>query len=209
MASPDKMISRFLKYTILIFSVGIALLIFHMSISYFQPDFNQGFLYDKIDIWDAFYKYALFAHVVSTPLLVILSSILIGIGFPSKQPKTHRQLGKTSAILVYSLFIPSSLVMSFYSFGGWKGICAFLLLTILTGLFFSKALQEIKKQEIIAHQRWMTRFFILLLSGIHLRLLMFLFQSTLTFDNYWIFSFVSWFPFLISYELVFKRIKKA
>lgn len=184
------------------YSVVISTLIFYIGLSYFYPDFNRGFLYDKIDIWDDFYKYFLWMHLICTPFLMVLCGLLIFFNIHRKSVRLHRLLGKTAAYIALLLFLPSSLLMSFYSFGGAPGIAAFLLLTGLSLMFLIFALKRIKQRNIQQHRLWMTRFYILLLSGVNLRILLWIFGRDLSQGwQYALLSVASWLPFLIVYEI--------
>lgn len=188
------------------YSAVISCLIFYTSLHYFCPDFNRGFLYDKIDIWDDFYKYFLGMHIISAPFLIVLCGLLVFFNIHQKSLPLHRLMGKTAVYIALLLFLPSSLVMSFYSFGGISGISVFLLLTLLSGIFLVVALIKIKQQNVQQHRLWMTRFYILLLSGVNLRMLLWAFGDSISLNGgYALLSLASWLPFLIAYEIVRKR----
>ena len=186
----------------------VALGIIINSKQFFPPNFQTGFLFDKVEIfW--FYKYALFGHIVSAPFAYIIA--LFQVIYPTYDH--HKILGRTYMILVLFISAPSGLVMAFYALGGIIGKLLFLTLSILWWTYTFRGYKAIISGNLSKHQHLMLASFILANSAILLRLLSFIFNQINIWspiDNYLISSFLSWVPLLIFHErrkiikLVFK-----
>jgi uncharacterized membrane protein len=178
----------------------VACLIALKSLTYFlHPDLSHGFLSDKKDIFDPWYKYILYTHIFSAPL-TIFTGIL---QFSLKRTSIIHKLSGYIYIPAVVLAACSGLVMSFYSVGGIISGISFFILSILWLLFTLKAFALIKAGKIEQHKAFMTRSFILANSAVLLRLFSFISNRYTTIDPvtaYTAISWLSWLPWLLIYE---------
>lgn len=194
------------KFLLLLPICWIAWVIFSYSLSYFTPDFNAGFLSDKLDVFDGVFKYGLYAHCLSAPLLIFLCSLLIFFRIERRWPAVHRITGKAVIWISFLLFIPSSFILAQYAIGGWKGNIIFTCLTIAYSLSLFFGFYFIKKGNLPQHRRWMLRLYIFLLSGIQLRVIKLIFAYGFRYvgeSSYLWASTLSWILPWIILELVY------
>ncbi|MFM7021788.1 MAG: DUF2306 domain-containing protein [Flavobacteriales bacterium] len=182
----------------------IAALIAYGSLSYFPADFTHGFLLGKKELFNGIYKYGFYAHVISTPIVITIGTLQTFFRFEKKYPKLHRNAGKIYVATVLFLAAPGGLIMAFSAIGGQLSELCFLLLAMLWIYFTYKAYQEAKNKNFSEHKRHMQRSFILMLSAINLRILMFIFIRC-NFEGpqmYTVAAWLSWLPGLLIYEFV-------
>lgn len=184
-------------FFIVAFIFGVLILI--KSVDYLFPDFNEGFLSDKAEIF-YFYKYLLYVHMVFGPL-----ALFAGLyQFSFIKSRIHRAVGRSYAYSILLLAAPAGFLMSFYALGGIYSIINFLLLAILWFYFTLKAVLAIKNGNKLSHKRFMIRSFILTCSAVILRLLSFVnnyFEILNPVEGYVIIAWLSWLPWLLLYEV--------
>ncbi|MEM9411920.1 MAG: DUF2306 domain-containing protein, partial [Planctomycetota bacterium] len=166
----------------------------------------DGFLLNRESYFHGIYQWAFYVHIITAPVALILGSLLFvnGKRFKGFQSIPHRTLGKIQVPLVLCGVVPSGIVMSFYAAAGWQAGVGLFLLALATAGTFSNALLKIRQRNYLAHQRWATRCFILLLSPLFLRIVngfFFLFQIESPIA-YQINSWASWLVPLMAYEVV-------
>lgn len=188
-------------FFLLILLVGT--LITFKSFDYYQPDFSTGYLLDKEEVFNGIFSYGLYGHIISAPLLLLISTALLFFRLEVRFPAIHRGLGVLYVLLVLAVSAPSGFILSFYAFGGWTAKGGFILLSLLWWWFTYRAYQQAVKKDFSGHRQNMMRSFILVLSAVNLRILSFLFIYFLNWSGpamyTWV-SWLSWIPFLMLYE---------
>jgi len=180
---------------VLLVSIGIVF----TSVKYFSPDFDTGFLIGKREIF-SFYKYALYTHVISSPISIIIA--LFQLGYTSS--KYHKAAGRIYVITVLLFAAPSGLFMSFFAIGGFTGILLFSSLSLLWFYYTLKGYLAIRHHRINRHKKWMVGSFLLANSAVLLRINSFVIHQFDLFDpitNYLIAAFLSWVPALVIHEI--------
>lgn len=188
---------RLVKTFYFLIAFFISLMIVHLSLSYFSPDFSKGFLRDKEEIfWH--YKFALFAHVIAAPIVILLGIVQ----FLFTKTKWHKRIGMAYSFSVLLFAAPSGLYMAFFA-PHWGATLSFVILSCLWFWVTLKAFLLAKKKNYILHERFMIRSFILANSAIALRIISYLHFKFGLFPEpnpyVWV-SWLSWLPFLLVYE---------
>ncbi len=191
----------FLSFLIL----SIAALIFHKSLDYFHPDFTRGYLLGKQNFFDGIFKYGLYAHIIGTPICILIGTLQIFFRFEKKYPVLHRNAGKVYVAAVLFLAAPGGFIIAFSAIGGQVSELCFLLLAMLWMYFTYKAYQTARERNFVEHKKHMTRSFLLMLSAINLRILSFIFNHYLQYDSVQMYiwaAWLSWVPSLLIYEFI-------
>jgi len=201
--------SKLAKISYSIISLLIAIGIVISSISYFEPNFNKGFLIGKKAIFP-YFKYALYIHMISSPIIFLTG--LFQFLFP--KTKIHTKLGALYVLLILFIAAPSGAFMSFFAIGGIPSIILFFILSVLWFYYTIVAYKHGKSGNRALHVKFIIGSFILTNSAIFLRLLSYLNNQFKFIEgeySYTIISALSWVPALIIYELVyfFRREKKG
>lgn len=157
-----------LKIVFIAILLGIVGL-FGISISYFDPDLNKGFLFSKqFQYTLVYWRIALFVHVFSS-LVVIIVGFLQFLKYFQKNKKWHRILGKIYLIVLVFLAAPSGLIMGWHASGGILAKCSFILAGIFWVYFSISAYLQAKNKLIEQHTRNMVYSYALTLSAVTLR----------------------------------------
>ncbi len=200
-----------IKVVVSILILCIAFLIFQKSLEYFHPDFTRGFLFGKKEYFDGIYKYGLYAHIIGTPVCIVIGTLQIFFCFEKKFPQLHRKAGKIYVVTVLFLAVPGGFIMAFSAIGGQLSELCFLLLAMLWMFFTYKAYQSARNKNFVEHKKHITRSFILMLSAINLRILTFIFIQFFNYEGvqmYTLAAWLSWVPSLLIYEWVqFRKLK--
>ncbi|MCR6638222.1 MAG: DUF2306 domain-containing protein [Sporocytophaga sp.] len=178
-------------------------MIFTKSLEYYSPDFQRGYLLDKKEVFDGIFKYGLYAHITTVPIILLIGSSQAFFRYEKSNKRIHRVLGSIYIYLILFLSAPGAFIISFYAFGGWPAKVSFLTLTILWAWFTYQGLRYGKNKNVIAHKNFMIRSYVLTLSAITLRLLSFIFIHYFNFYGelaYALSAWLSWLPVLILTE---------
>lgn len=192
------------KWLLIILISLIGILIFHKSLEYYNPDFSRGYLSDKQLVFDGIFKFGLYAHIVSVLPALLIGSLLIFFRLERNNRKLHKLLGKIYVILVLFLASPGGLVLAFYAIGGFWGKLSFVLLSLLWFLFTFLAYQSAHNSKIQQHKNWMQKSYLLCISAVSLRILLFIFHHVFHLyrtETYVICAWLSWLPFLVGHEI--------
>jgi hypothetical protein len=179
---------------VLIFKVTLSVMMAYRN--YFPPDFESDFLRGRQSYFFGTYQWALYTHISSGPVSLILGLILVSEPFLRRFPTWHRSLGKTQGALVLLLLAPSGLWMAYYAETGFVAAMGFSMLAILTATCVLMGWQSAVKKRIADHRRWMWRCFLLLCSAVILRLI----GGLATVTNVgvdWSYSFAAWASWLL------------
>ncbi len=182
----------------------IGILIFHKSLEYYNPDFSTGYLSDKEAVFDGIFRVGLYAHIISVLPTLLIGTLLIFFRLEQSNRKLHRSLGKVYVILVLLFASPGGLVLAFYAIGGFWGELAFVSLSLLWFGFTFLAYKSARKGKIQPHKNWMQKSYILCLSAVNLRILLFISHHFLDLHGseiYMICAWLSWLPFLAVHEI--------
>jgi hypothetical protein len=138
---------------------------------YFPADFeNSTFLIARRDSFVGMYRVAFYAHIISGPIAVLLGTFLMASGRQARYRHLHRPIGKLQMLIVLAVVVPSGFVMAQQAFAGPIAAIGFSALAIATGSCAITAVSCAMTRKLVAHQRWATRCFILLVSPFLLRL---------------------------------------
>jgi uncharacterized membrane protein len=191
------------KFGLLLILLIIGGLIFIKSIEYYDPHFNNGYLLDKAEIFDGIFKYGLYAHIGTVPLILLTGSAQAFFRYEFTNRRLHKTLGKIYGYLILFISAPGAFIISFYAFGGWWGKSSFLLLTTLWMWFTYCGLRNGENKDIARHKSFMIRSYVLTLSAILLRILSFIFIHVFDFYGpiaYTLAAWMSWVPPLLITE---------
>lgn len=182
--------------------------IFFVAFSYLQPDFSQGYLSGKEELFRSnWFPISLYLHGFSAvPALLIVSMLVL---FRMEKYKAfHRALGKTALILVLLLVVPTGWALSYAALGGTAGKLTFFLLASYTLYAAVQGYLAIRKKEIDMHRFRMKEVLALLASAIILRLLLSLFHQVfnLSGDGVYVASAIlSWVPSIMVLNLMYYK----
>ncbi len=160
----------------------------------------------------AYFLPALYLHIFSSPLVLLLGSWSLWPALRSYSSRLHRLLGKSYDLLILLGAAPSGFVMAFLALGGWAGRLCFLLLSFLWAGMTWRAWRLAVQGNWEGHQAFMWRSFALTTSAFFLRFFSFLgayYWQLQGADVYVLFAWGSWLFPLILVELLLRYRKRA
>ncbi len=169
---------------------------------YFPADFESDFLIVRRDWFHGVYRFAFYAHIVSSPVALLAGLFLVVSGPTGRYRHLHRLAGRFLAVLVFAFVTPSGLVMAAYAPAGMFAGAGLASLAIGTGGCLFMAIRGARDGRIAMHRRWAMRCFILLCSPLLLRLITG-FVIVLRLDPAWnerVNPWLSWLFPLVSFE---------
>lgn len=192
--------------SIALFLVGLRVLILIVweYQNYFPPNFRADFLFGREEYFFGWYGLSFYVHIVASPVALVLGFLLIMRPKSRQLKKLHRPLGKVQAVLVVLFVVPSGLMMAIRAIAGPVAGFGLAALAVMTATTMVVAVNYARKRQIVTHQVWATRCFILLCSPLLLRLMtgaeiVLGVESSLTYQlNAWL----SWLVPLFVYEVV-------
>lgn len=140
-------------------------------VNYFPPDFNAEFLLGRRSYFFGSYALAFYAHIIISPVALILGAWLMWTGRRHGKKVWHRRLGKIQGVLIIAIVVPTGLVMSTRPMNGPVAGLGFASLSIALLISILVAIAAAKKRDFAQHEIWATRCFILLCSPLLLRLI--------------------------------------
>ncbi|TWT50282.1 hypothetical protein Pla22_30230 [Rubripirellula amarantea] len=177
---------------------------------YFPADFQSAFLTGRESTFYGLYELAFYAHIISSPVALVLAGGLVVSGRQFFQPnvvlgrlrKLHRWGGRIQTFVVLGLVVPSGLAMSPGSRAGLPAVVGFLTLSSLTALTIIMAARAAISGRYADHRRWAMRCFLLLCSSLLLRVLggAFIVLNVESRFTYQLNSWISWLVPLVIYE---------
>jgi hypothetical protein len=191
---------------ILIVFIGIAVVI--KSFDYYTPDFSKGYLSDKENAFDGIFKYGLYAHIISVPVIFFIGTLQAFFRYEIHYPRVHRVAGSVYVCTILFISFPGALVLSFYAFGGLASKMSFILLSLLWGYCTYKGWHYGKNRMFNEHKKFMIRSYVLTTSAIMLRILSFVSMHYLHFsgENAYVFiAWGSWLPAIVLTEFIFYK----
>lgn len=193
---------------VLTFAAGLLILKVTLSVvlgyrDYFPANFGSDFLRGREDYFFGPYEWAVYTHVASGPISLILGLLLVSNAFRTTFPKWHRRLGKVQAFLVLILVAPSGLWIARYAQSGPVAAAGFSGLAIATGACVLLGWRSAVRRRFAEHRRWMWRCFLLLCSAVIVRIIGGL-ATVLVIGAVWIYPLTAWASWLVplaAYEL--------
>ncbi len=188
--------------SILIILVGISIVI--KSLDYYHPDFTKGYLLDKKEAFNGTFKFALYGHIISTPMILLIGIWQVLYRTERKWIQFHRWTGKIYILMILLVGAPSGLIMALYAYGGAPGKVNFLILSIFWWISAWLGWKHIKKGNFIQHQQFMTRSFLLAISAVMLRIYSFIYHQYVPYSTemaYAVIALLSWLPQIVIYEI--------
>lgn len=202
-----KLVNSVFFFVIAILSVGI----FYVTLHYFEPNFEAGFLKGKSDFYKQdIFRISLFTHGFSASIAVILLAILVLFRIEKFSLSIHRFMGKTALLLSVFLVFPSGLVLSLYADGGKSAKILFLFLSIFTCYAAISGWMSIRKKQVESHKTWMRFLLLLFCSAFFLRILIviFFYAQIHSKSFYPVEVFLSWVPGSILFWILnYKKIQ--
>jgi uncharacterized membrane protein len=186
----------------------VTILIGIKSVDYYTPDFSSGYLSDKKAAFQGIFAIGLYAHIASTPLLLLLGAALLVFKLEFYYPTWHRMAGWLYAILVVVLAAPGGCILSFYSYGGISSGIAFFLASMVWVLITVNAVQWARRKNFVEHRKWMLRSFALATSAIGLRIILFIFHEYIPWQGTQAYICGVWLSFLLPMGLMEFYLKK-
>lgn len=196
---------RLVKALFLIPILSVTAMIFIKSLEYYTPDFSRGYLSDKEAVFQGIFAIGFYMHIASAALMLLVASGLVCFRLEVKWPRIHRFLGKTYVLVVLLLSAPGGMVLAFYAIGGWPSILGFCLLALGWWGFTWFGIQAARQRQFRLHKLYMQRSYVLALSAVSLRIMLFICQHYLDWqgeDMYRWVAWVCWLPFWLGYELL-------
>jgi uncharacterized membrane protein len=137
---------------------------------YFPPNFDALFLQGRETTFAGSYPPAFYVHIFSSPIVLLNGLILLSEYVRRRYRRWHRYLGRLQVFVLLSFVLPSSVVMSRHSFGGWPAGVSFVLLSAATAGCAIVGVVHARQRRYDRHRRWMLRCYILICSAVVLRL---------------------------------------
>ena len=209
-----KSLKRYVYYALLLTLAFFLYLMIEITIPYFQLRDDVAFLRIKQVVLDnRVWKMAFYIHVFSACFSLLAGFTQFSNQLRNRQPNLHRWMGYMYVTVILGLAGPSGLVMSIYANGGFYSQIAFTSLSILWILFTARGVVEIKKGNMVNHQKFLLRSYALTLSAITLRLWKLGLALTLQpqpMDLYRWVAWLGWVPNLLLIELyIITRIRSS
>ena len=200
------MVRVYLDVFLLIVYAFFCYLLLEITLQYIPYHTDVAFLrikQDYISMW--YYKLAFFIHVYTSLLILPAAFTQFSPWILKHHFRIHKLSGWLYVVVVLLLSAPSGFIIGIYANGGWSSQLAFCLLAILWFYFTLRAIQSIRKKNILLHQKMMIRSFSLALSAITLRawkyIIVILFH-TRPMDTYQLVAWLGWVLNLIIAEII-------
>lgn len=163
---------------------------------YFPPNFDAEFLLGRESEFFGPYQWAFSIHVTSGPLCLMIGLFLMSSDLRERWPHWHRRMGRLQCVLLLACVAPSGLWMAFYAHSGRLAETGFVGLALATAMCTMLGWRAAVRRRFVAHQQWMTRCFLLLLSAVVLRIIG---GASVYFDwnSEWIYPLNAWISWLL------------
>jgi hypothetical protein len=139
--------------------------------NYLPPNFQSDFLLGRESHFWGTYSWAFYVHVISSPVALLLCTLLMSNRLRNAAPTWHRRLGRAQAICTLLFVVPSGLWMAPFAATGAVAAGGLSLLAVATGASVACGWRAALGQRWERHRWWMWRTFALLCSAVVLRLL--------------------------------------
>ncbi len=200
-------VSRFYKLFFISLAILMGIWIGLNSAKHFSPYSNpSSFILPQKDYF-LFYLPALYAHILSSPIVLIVGAFGFSSLIRKRWLKWHILSGKLYISLILCLSAPAGFIMAVFAAGGWPVKLCFILLSVLWWWFSYKGWQSAKERDFEKHRRFMLRSYVFTFSAVNLRILSFIFYLTWQWrgaEAYLAAAWLSWVPFWILMEIYIK-----
>ena len=163
---------------------------------YFPADFDSDFLIGRQETFVGTYRVAFYIHIISSPLAVLIGSLLMFSVSRGNYRRLHRWIGRFQFFLILFAVAPSGLVMALQAYTGAIAASGFILHSVATAVCAIAAIRFAMKQNFAEHQRYATRCFVLLCSPLLLRLIMGASVVANT-ESDWTYRLTAWLSWLV------------
>ncbi len=174
---------------------------------YLPPNFEADFLRGRETYFWGAYGWAFYAHLASGPATLLLGTLLVSERFRRWTPRWHRRLGRVQVASILLLVAPSGLWMAWYAMTGRIAALGLGSLAIATAVCVLLGWRAAVQRRFAAHERWMWRTYLLLVSAVVIRLIGGL-ADVVGFSELWLYPlscWASWLVPLLVYELLLLR----
>ena len=137
---------------------------------YFPPNFEQGFLEGRAQIFVGLYRLAFYGHILVGPVCMAIGTVLL-TPWSRRTAMLHRVLGRLQLLLILLVLSPTGMIMAWQSYAGWIAGGGFLSLSVVTAWCALQGWRTALVRRYDDHARWMLRCCILLCSAIVLRII--------------------------------------
>ena len=138
---------------------------------YFPPKFDSLFLQGREATFAGAYRSAFYVHIFSGPVVLFNGLILLNETVRRRHGGLHRFLGRLQVVVLLLFVLPSSVVMSRHTFGGWPAGLSFLLLSVAAAGCAIVGVVYARYRRFDRHRHWMLRCYVLICSAVVLRLI--------------------------------------
>jgi uncharacterized membrane protein len=150
---------------------------------------------------------ALYTHIGSAGLALLLSPVQLSARLRARAPRLHRTVGR---VVVAGILVggAAGAVLATTSPAGPIGTAGFGGLAVLWVAFAVLGVRAIRRGEVAAHRRWMLRAFAMTYAAVTLRLWLAVLVPVLGGDflaAYAIVPFLCWVPNLVVVEMLLRR----
>ncbi|MGY1637843.1 DUF2306 domain-containing protein [Geodermatophilus sp. SYSU D00742] len=153
---------------------------------------------------------ALYLHVVSGGLALLLSPLQFATRLRTRAPHVHRAIGRVTVASIAVAGV-AGLLLAPHNLAGPVGTAGFGLLAVLWLACAATAFRAVRRRDVAAHRRWMVRTFALTYAAVTLRLWLLVLiggqtalagvDAGVAFDRaYLLVPFLSWVPNLLVAE---------
>lgn len=200
---------RVIRIILVVIAGILAIALAGNALTYFNFDPQYSFLKLKQSaIATGWYLPAYYSHVLISGLILVIGFFQLHPKSNTKFRKTHRALGYVYVMGILFFAAPGGLAMAFFINRGPWVLMSFILLAILWFYFTAVAFNRIRKKNINAHKRWMWRSYALTFSAITLRIYIFITAYSVDLSQpeaYATLAWLSWVPNLFVVEIFLNR----
>jgi Predicted membrane protein (DUF2306) len=193
---PNRILGAILKWAVVVLLCKVTIHILYNYQGYFPPNFESDFLRGRESYFFGSYQVAFYAHILASPITLVTGTILMSRRFRERYPARHRMIGKWHVLIVLALVVPSGLWMATRAYTGAIAGIGFALLSIATGFCAAVGWRQAVLRKFTAHQRWMTRCYLLLCSAIVLRLMAGFF-TIIQAEPEWTYQLAAWLSWIL------------
>ena len=192
--------------------VFVSILIISTYTRYLPPDFQQGFLIGRDSyFFRTPYGLGFYSHILTSPIALICGTIQFSASIRRRAAGIHRLTGRVYVICVLMFAVPGGFIMAFGTRGGIASLACFLTMSVSTWFFTWQAWRTAKRREFAAHQKWMWRSYLMIVSAIILRIIDPAMRQAGVPDllSYQTCVWLSWVPSLGLFEILNRQLKAA
>ena len=142
---------------------------------YFPVNFDADFLIGRRQTFTILYQTLFYTHIITAPgVLLAMTALMVQMNRPQLMPglcsRSHRWIGRATGVITLLLVVPSGLGMAFWAAAGPIAGWGFATQSMLVAMTMGIAVVAARRQRWAAHQRFMMRCYVLMLSPMLLRI---------------------------------------